>query len=72
MVKDRFGDTVHVREFNEGDYPYPELFELFVGMDYDGWILLEARTKPEDRIAALIEQKQLMNDMIANAQAKLG
>lgn len=63
-VKKWFGDTVHVREFNVGDYPYPELFKLFTGMNYEGWILLEARTQPADRIAALKEQLSLFNDLV--------
>jgi len=68
LVKDRFGDTVHIRELNIGDYPYQELMNLFVKMDYAGWILLEARTQPEDRIKALIEQRELFGKMIENAQ----
>ena len=71
LVKDRFGETVHVRELNLGDYPYQQLMDLFVKEDYDGWILLEARSKPADRIAALHEQKQVFDQMVANAQAKL-
>ena len=71
LVKKRFGSTVHVREFNIGDYPYQELIDLFVAIDYKGWILLEARTKPKDRIAALIEQRQVFDQMVRNAQAKL-
>lgn len=63
-VKKWFGDTVHVREFNVGDYPYPELFKLFAGMNYDGWILLEARTQPADRVAALKEQLTLFNELV--------
>ncbi|MEN2283077.1 sugar phosphate isomerase/epimerase family protein [Algoriphagus sp. SE2] len=66
-VKKWFGDTVHVREFNEGDYPYPELFKLFAKMNYDGWILMEARTEPADRIAALKEQLALFNSLKATA-----
>ena len=42
MVKDRFGSTVHIRELNVGNYPYPELMQKFNEMDYQGWIL-EAR-----------------------------
>jgi len=68
LVKDRFGDTVHIRELNVGDYPYHELMSLFVKMDYRGWILLEARTKPEDRVAALAEQKVIFERMVAQAQ----
>jgi len=70
LVKDRFGDTVHVRELNVGDYPYQQLMDLFVGIDYDGWILLECRTDPEDKVKALIEQKQVFEQMIAKAQKK--
>ncbi len=71
LVKDRLGTTTHVREFNVGNYPYQQLMDLFVGMDYKGWILLEARTKPKDRIAALIEQREVFEFMIQSAQEKL-
>ncbi len=71
LVKDRFGDTVHVRELNVGDYPYQELMNLLVKMDYKGWILLEARTDPPDRVAALLEQRQLWEQMVVNAQSGL-
>ena len=47
-----------------GDYPYQELFNLMKGMNYDGWILLEARTNPGDRIKALKEQKELFKQMV--------
>jgi len=66
-VKKWFGDTVHIRELNVGDYPYQQLMDLFVGIKYDGWILLEARTKPADRIVALKEQLDIFNKMIGNA-----
>jgi len=69
LVKDRFGDTVHVRELNIGSYPYQDLMSLFVAMDYDGWILLEARTNPKDRVAALAEQRQVWVEMIEKARA---
>jgi sugar phosphate isomerase/epimerase len=64
MVKKWFGDTVHIRELNEGNYPYQELFDLFKGINYDGWILLEARTDPADKIAAMKEQLTIFNRMI--------
>jgi sugar phosphate isomerase/epimerase len=68
LVKDRFADTVHVRELNIGSYPYQELMNLFVAMDYAGWILLEARTKQEDRVKALAEQREVFEEMVAKAQ----
>ncbi len=69
LVKDRFGRTAHVRKLNLGNYPFQELIKLFVGMDYDGWILLECHTMPKkDRIAALIEQRKVFEKLIARAQ----
>ncbi len=67
LVKNRFGDTVHIRELNEGSYPYQQLFNLFTEIKYNGWILLEARTKPEDRVAAMKEQYKIFNKMIGNS-----
>jgi sugar phosphate isomerase/epimerase len=69
-VKKYFGDTVHVRELNVGDYPYQQLIDLFTGMKYNGWILLEARTEPADRIAAMKEQLKIFNQMVANSKKK--
>ncbi len=69
LVKDRFGATAHVRELNVGDYPYQQLMNLLVGMDYDGWVLLECRTNPKDRVAALVEQREVFQEMIAKGQA---
>ena len=63
MVKNRFGSTVHIRELNVGKYPYAELMRKFSAMNYKGWILLEARTNPADKIAALIEQRKIFEQM---------
>ena len=68
LVKDRFGDICHVRELNMGDYPYQQLMNLFVGIDYPGWILLECRTDPKDKVAALKEQREVWENMIRIAQ----
>lgn len=59
MVRKRFGDTVHIREMNVGNYPYPELMKLLVETKYQGWVLLEARTDPKDKAAAMKEQREI-------------
>lgn len=64
LVKGRFGDTVHVRELNVGEYPYQDLMNLFVEMDYNGWILLECRTDPADRVVAMKEQHKIFKKML--------
>ncbi len=72
LVKDRLADTVHIRELNIGNYPYQKLMNLFVEMDYKGWILLEARTKPKDRVKALEQQRKVWVGMIKKAKASSG
>lgn len=69
LVKARFGRIAHVRELNASDYPYQELMNLFVKTDYPGWILLEARTNPPDRVKVLLEQRILFEQMVAQGQA---
>lgn len=68
LVRGRLSETIHVREFNVGDYPYPELFDLLAGVNYDGWILMEARTEPDDRVRALTEQRILFERMLSDAR----
>lgn len=67
-VKKWFGDTVHVRELDDKEYPYQDLFRLFTKMNYKGWILLEARTEPDDRVAAMKQQRQIFETLIKNAR----
>lgn len=74
LVNGRFGHTAHVNELDTGKYPYDQLLELFVGMDYDGWLLLEAVTRPEGRtdlLGDLIAQREIFEELRAKAQAKL-
>jgi len=70
LVRNRLAQTVHVREMNVGNYPYQELMDLFVGADYDGWILLEGRVIPDDRVQGLIEQKKIWAQMVAKAKGR--
>ena len=71
LVKGRFGATAHIRELNVGEYPYQRLMDLFVAMDYDGWISLECRTKVDDGVKALIEQREIFEQMVKSAQSRL-
>lgn len=70
LVRDDFGRTVHVRELNDDTYPYQKLINLLVATKYDGWVLLEARTNPDDRVAALKAQRELFEKMVAKASGR--
>ena len=68
LVKDRLGPTLHSRELHDKRYPYQQLIALLVKMDYAGWIMLECSTRPKDRVAAMVRQRELLTEMIATAR----
>ncbi len=68
LVKSRFGATAHVRPLDSPDYPFAELIRLFVEMDYEGWILLEAGGRPDDPLRDLIHQRELFEKYVAAAR----
>jgi sugar phosphate isomerase/epimerase len=67
LVRNRFGATLHVREFSAPDYPWQELFNLLVKTTWEGWMLCEAATKVPDRVAALAEQRKQFDVMLKKA-----
>jgi sugar phosphate isomerase/epimerase len=72
LVKDRLGPTTHVRPLDTPGYPWQQLIDLFVKMDYSGWLLLEAAgTPPGDPIQALVHQRELFEKMVADAQRRV-
>lgn len=72
LVKKRLGPTTHVRCFDTTHYPWAQLLDLFVGMDYSGWLMLEEGKIPADPAAELITQKKLFDKMVAEARQRVG
>ena len=70
LVRDRFGSTLHVRELDDKEYPFAHLIELLAESQYTCWVLLEASSEPADRVAALQQQRELFDSMLAAALAK--
>lgn len=70
MVRKWVGDTIHIHELNSGKYPYQQLFDLLVGMKYNGWLLLEGNTNPDDKTTALKEQLSIFSQLVERAQNK--
>jgi len=71
LVRETFGATCHVRTLDDDKYPYPQLFDLLVKSDYEGWVLLEAGGAPDDRMASLKHQRQLFQKLVIAAQQNL-
>ncbi len=70
LVCKRFGATAHVRPLDTPGYPWQTLIELLVKIDYAGWVLLECANKPKDRVAAMAQQRELFEKMVARAQGQ--
>ncbi len=68
LLQDRFGATCHIRTLDYKKYPFQELVNLFVAMDYDGWLLLECGGQPQDVVAVLARQQELLAKMVAIAR----
>ena len=69
LVKGRLGATSHVRPLDTPGYPWDKLVELFVKMDYKGWLLLECSNEVQDPVKALIQQREIFERLLAKAQA---
>jgi sugar phosphate isomerase/epimerase len=68
LVKQWLGDVVHVHLLDSGNYPYEDLFRLLTGMKWDGWILLEEGSMPDDRVSSMKEQLSLFNKLMADTR----
>lgn len=69
LVKNRLGDTVHIHEMDGDAYPWQELMNLFVKMDYSGWMLWECSSNPENKVEALIKNRGMWEKLVANARS---
>jgi len=67
LVKDRLGDTIHIHELDTVPYPWQELMNELAKMDYSGWALWECSSDPNDKVAALIRQRALWEDLVKKA-----
>ena len=67
LVKDRLGDTVHIHEMDSDAYPWQELMNLFVNIDYSGWMLWECSSDPDNKVEAMIKNRKMWEQLVANA-----
>lgn len=72
LVKDRLGATAHIHVLDSPTYPFAQLLDLYVQLDYQGWWLLEEGKVPEDPAAALAEQRKLFDKLLADSRRRVG
>lgn len=67
LVKDLLGDTLHLHNLKDSEFPYQLQMDLLVKMGWSGWQLLEVSDKVPDRVQALIEQREIWDRLLANS-----
>lgn len=67
LVKGLLGYTIHSHDYKNEGYPYQLMIDLLVKNKWSGWILVENSTKVPDRVAALIEQREIFDGMLAKS-----
>jgi sugar phosphate isomerase/epimerase len=65
LVKDLLGETLHLHNLKDTEFPYQLQMDLLVKMGWSGWQLLEVSDKVPDRVQAFIEQRQIWDRMLA-------
>ncbi len=71
LVKPFLAHTLHLRRITgleSEKFPFQLQFDLLAKSGWDGWALLETSDKVEDRVKAIIEQRELVEGMIAKAK----
>ncbi len=72
LVKARFGATTHIHLLEMPEYPFAKLLDLYVGIDYQGWWLLEEGKIPADPVTELGQQRKLFDELLAESRKRVG
>ena len=64
LVKPFIGRTIHIHGLQDEKYPYQQMVDYLVKMNWDGWALMENSEKVPDRVAALVEQRRIWEMMV--------
>ena len=53
-------------------YPFQKLIDLYVGIDYNGWMMLEEGKTPDDIVGELARERELFDKMLADSRSRVG
>lgn len=67
LIKDKLGNTVHAHDFKDNKFDYQQQMNLLAKANFKGWVLIENSSKVPDRVQALIEQREIFEEMLKNA-----
>lgn len=70
LVKGMLSRVIHLHGLKDPKFPYQLLVDLLVKNRWSGWALMENSDKVPDRVAALIEQRQIWESMVQKAASR--
>jgi hypothetical protein len=66
-VKPYLDNTLHFHELDRGNFPYQLQSDLLIDSGWEGWWLLEASSKPPDRVEAMNQQRDIWERIVAKS-----
>lgn len=70
LVKDVLDNTLHFHELDRGGFPYQLQSDLLIDAGWEGWWLLETSTKVPDRLQAVIQQREMWEQIVAKSLSR--
>jgi hypothetical protein len=67
LIRDCISFTMHVHNLKGSKYPYQLVINVLTRAGWDGWAFLEVSEKIPERVAALAEQREIWEKMVAAA-----
>lgn len=67
LVKHVLSRIIHLHGLKDSKYPYQQMVDLLVKNNWSGWALMENSDKVPDRVAALVEQREIWEGMVRRA-----
>ncbi|MBI4892260.1 MAG: TIM barrel protein [Acidobacteria bacterium] len=69
LVKDRLGDTMHMKDLHAQDFPFQLQTDLLIDAGWSGWCMPELERPPamEARVEGLKEQRRIWAQLIENS-----
>jgi len=69
LIKDVVSPTMHIHNLKAPGYPYQTVINVMTKAGWDGWAFLEVSDNVPDRVAALAEQREIWEKMVAAAES---
>jgi sugar phosphate isomerase/epimerase len=69
LVGKKFGDTVHIHDLRNTQYPWKPFFTLLHSIAYNGWALLEEGKVPGDVVSAMHENRKVFDSLVRESKS---